>query len=414
MSTHLVETTEEDSFLAVARYVGELLNEGQDRTVLAETPGSRFSSDCEALQAEGKFADLLSRLASQLELLFAKAAEKDLECCLNIVCHLLARVPPAQTPLATRQIAATLCSKVDQHAEQRLQGLTQLYNVVGDPRTQFAVLLDALQYAKQAQLSSLLAPVVKGRVEDWIKDWKLSPQDARKLYLAVADLLRTNKKRKALLRDAFKLTVKCLSTFEEATPAELAEIKGVAADAVAQFVASTDMFQFDLAESPAVKQLESDPQYGVLYSLLLVLLAGDLQGFEALAKANKADVEASGASYDDMRAKMRIMALLALASRSATIPFSTIKDTLALSEEGEVEAWVVRAIGKKLVEGRIDQLRGVVTITKCTPRSFGRDQWQELREQLAAWKESIKGVRELVSEQKPVVSQRPLPAAVRA
>ena len=29
MSAHLVETSEEDSFLAVARFIGDLLNEGQ-------------------------------------------------------------------------------------------------------------------------------------------------------------------------------------------------------------------------------------------------------------------------------------------------------------------------------------------------------------------------------------------------
>lgn len=53
--------------------------------------------------------------------------------------------------------------------------------------------------------------------------------------------------------------------------------------------------------------------------------------------------------------------------------------------EGEVESWVVCAIGKKLLEARIDQLRRTVTVTRAAHRAFGIGQWQELRSQLSAW-----------------------------
>lgn len=55
-------------------------------------------------------------------------------------------------------------------------------------------------------------------------------------------------------------------------------------------------------------------------------------------------------------------------------------------EDNEVEAWVVRAIGKKLLEARIDQLAGRITIIKSVQRTFSRSQWGQLRAQLAAWK----------------------------
>lgn len=53
--------------------------------------------------------------------------------------------------------------------------------------------------------------------------------------------------------------------------------------------------------------------------------------------------------------------------------------------EVEVEVWIVRAIGKKLLDARIDQLARTVSITRCSHRSFGAPQWRELRDQLAAW-----------------------------
>ena len=54
--------------------------------------------------------------------------------------------------------------------------------------------------------------------------------------------------------------------------------------------------------------------------------------------------------------------------------------------EGDVEAWVVRAIGKKLLEARIDQMRRTVAVTKCAQRTFSTAQWRALLAQLGAWK----------------------------
>lgn len=55
-------------------------------------------------------------------------------------------------------------------------------------------------------------------------------------------------------------------------------------------------------------------------------------------------------------------------------------------EEGEVEAWVIRASGRKLLEARIDQLRGHVAVTRIPQRTFTADQWRQLTAQLGAWK----------------------------
>jgi hypothetical protein len=48
----------------------------QAKTALAETPGSRFLADCENLVRENKFDELINRLSSHLDVIFAKASEK--------------------------------------------------------------------------------------------------------------------------------------------------------------------------------------------------------------------------------------------------------------------------------------------------------------------------------------------------
>ncbi len=61
------------------------------------------------------------------------------------------------------------------------------------------------------------------------------------------------------------------------------------------------------------------------------------------------------------------------------------QESLAL-EEGQEEAFVIRASGNKLLEARIDQLRRVVTVSKIAHQTFTSAQWEVLRGQLAAWK----------------------------
>ena len=49
--------------------------------------------------------------------------------------------------------------------------------------------------------------------------------------------------------------------------------------AAADFIRSPETFQFDMLDSPAVQQLQSDSQHGPVFQLLSVLLAGDVQVF---------------------------------------------------------------------------------------------------------------------------------------
>ncbi len=73
------------------------------------------------------------------------------------------------------------------------------------------------------------------------------------------------------------------------------------------------------------------------------------------------------------------------AGRNVTGFALMVQESLAL-EEGQEEAFVIRASGNKLLEARIDQLRRVVTVTKIARQTFTAAQWQQLRAQLASWK----------------------------
>ncbi|GAB4818111.1 hypothetical protein N2152v2_005157 [Parachlorella kessleri] len=392
-AAQLIETSEEDSSLAVARFIGDLLNDGEANTALAETPGSRFNGECEALLREERYGELMDKFAQNLDLVLGSKAtsDQDAECCLNITCHLVPRIPQQQGLAAAKRLSAALAAQTDSKPEKRLAALVNLYNVVSDPEPKLAVLLEALSFAKRAGLADLLLPVIRAHAESWPRDLRLPAARERELYQACAEVLQAcTRKPKTAAKEAYKLLTKCLGTYEGTNASDLATAKPVAAAVASDFIRSPEMFQFDLLDNPAVKALAGDAQHGALYQLLSIFLSGTVQDFERFAAGNEQLFAAVGLPREAALAKMRLLALMGLAHGAD-------EEQLGVPAS-EVEALVVQAIGKRIVEARIDQLRGTVAVAKCVPRTFGASQWRELQGQLAVWKESVDRVKQMTAD----------------
>ncbi len=82
----------------------------------------------------------------------------------------------------------------------------------------------------------------------------------------------------------------------------------------------------------------------------------------------------------------------------------------------QVQSWVVRAIGAKLVEGRLDTVRGTLSVARSTHPVFGQAQWQKLAAQLAALKETVAAASTAMANVRPPphVGARGVVAAVAA
>lgn len=64
----------------------------------------------------------------------------------------------------------------------------------------------------------------------------------------------------------------CATPMQGASAAELQSVRSKAAEAITDFIRFPDLYQFDLLEADAVKQLQKDPEYGPLYQLLSMML----------------------------------------------------------------------------------------------------------------------------------------------
>jgi len=58
--------------------------------------------------------------------------------------------------------------------------------------------------------------------------------------------------------------------------------------------------------------------------------------------------------------------------------------------------WVIDVIRAGLVEGKLSQLNKQFLIHRCTYRTFGKHQWEEVGSRLETWKVSLKNVLEVV------------------
>jgi translation initiation factor 3 subunit M len=54
-------------------------------------------------------------------------------------------------------------------------------------------------------------------------------------------------------------------------------------------------------------------------------------------------------------------------------------------------------VGARLVEAKMDQVRGVAVVTRVTHRVFGPQQWNALRANIDSWRENMAGVRQAVA-----------------
>ena len=342
-----------------------------------------------------------------MDLIFSKSAsDQDLEGSVNIICHLVPRIPAPGAAAAATLLASAFAATPTVRSDRRLQALVNLYNVVWDPQSKLAVLLKALAFSRIAGHADVMLGVVRTHADSWASTLRLSPQDERNLYVACADALKgCTRKPKTAAKERYRLLCKYVSSFENASPAEAAASgTEVAAQVVSEFLRSNDLFHFDQATNPAVTALASSPQHAPLHKLLTIYLTGTVTEYKSFASSNKGVFETLEITEESASTKMRLLALMGLAHGTAEITYDEIATGLDIPSS-EVESVVVQAIGKRLIEARINQLASSVSISKCAPRTFGPDQWKELQQQLRSWKDSTRDVLQLGKDEKAVLSK---------
>jgi len=409
----LVETGDEEPIVAVAGLIGTLIHGADEHTELAKSPAKKYAADVASMLESGAAGKVIGKLLQDGKgKLFGeggRGSEKDIEATVVIMCNLADKLPAQESKESYALLVAAAESSTTDKPELRARMLFQMYNSITSETAKVGVFSKILAYVKAAGLSDLVPGLVK-HVEENCKDWELSAEETRKMYYTCAGLLESIDKKAKVL----EFHLKYLATVKEGDKTG-AECEEVAKKACTAFLASPDVMQVDLLEYAGVRALEKgSADAKAIFQLLSTLLKGTIAEYEAFVKSNPKALTAVGLSADLGMTKMRLMALAAIAEKatgSGEIAYATFKDALKVSAS-EVEEWIVKAIGAKLIDAKMDQVREVVTVTRCAHRVFGKEQWSDLRVKLAAWRDNLTGVKGMAKA--AATGQMADPAAVLA
>ena len=117
-------------------------------------------------------------------------------------------------------------------------------------------------------------------------------------------------------------------------------------------------------------------------------------------KAALAFMEARSLPLEACATKMRLLTLVSLGHAKKELTYAAIADALKVGT-GDVESWVMQAIGAGLVTAKMDQVREIVAVSMCAERDFGQRQWERLHGNLTEWRDSIRGLLTVLQNARP-------------
>ncbi|KAF7013238.1 unnamed protein product [Triticum aestivum] len=389
----IVNTTEEEPMLAVVRSTAELAWADGGAEV-ADPEVARLCAEAQQHVLAGRWLDMATLMLASADLLLlaprlSDKAAADLECTLTVICNLVTKAGSEDEAL---EIAKLICAKLTHQPGEkptlRIKVLFSLYNLLPSLSGKALVYRKALELAAAGKAAAdCVVPTFKN-IDAFVAYWGIGKPEQRDLFLAVTRIL---KDQKGMTKEYFKFLNKYLPTFDgSADDADaIGAAKEEAAAAIIEFVKSSDLYQCDLLDMPAVAQLEKDEKYQPVYELLKIFLTQRLESYLAFQTANSTLLQGYGLVHEECITKMRLMSLLDLSGHcSGEIPYSAITKALEINDD-EVEYWIVKAISSKILDCKVDQLNQLVIVSRHTARVFGMPQWQSLRSKLGVWRGNI-------------------------
>lgn len=200
-------------------------------------------------------------------------------------------------------------------------------------------------------------------------------------------------------RQSYQYILKALRTFdkdEDTVP----EAQTLALRALKMALSSSTHFDFhDLTSLSPIQALsDSHPIYS---ELLEIFSEKELEDYNDFNDEHEDFVEDERLDSSTLHRKMRLltMASLAASTSSRELEYKRIAKALQIPLE-DVERWVIDVIRAGLVEGKLSQQKQVFLVHRTTYRVFGEKQWREVATRLDQWKESLVGVKEVISRER--------------
>ena len=223
-----------------------------------------------------------------------------------------------------------------------------------------------------------------------VEEWGVDDAKTRSLYETLMQAASTH----GNTDDAHQLRIKFLSSFQG--KAASAEALAQAAIAVGEVVKNPSVFQFDTyMQLDAIKALKGDAKQAGVYQLLELFSQDDLAALNDFNAKNGAVLSALGLDKEACVFKMRLLTLTSLATRQESISYAEIAAALQV-QETEVETWAIKAMERKLMDAKLDQLNRCLIVNHCAPRLFSNNEWASMRAKLVGWRDRMQQLQSVL------------------
>jgi translation initiation factor 3 subunit M len=358
--------------------------------------GNAFVEDCKECIVTGRYDSFIRIVLERRKEIFAAASEQDIEGVFSLIFSFIRSVDASKVTDTIDFIYEALAENALDKPTLRLQILTNLYNLLDNEMDlRLFVFKKLVAFAAMAGKMELVKPYFAG-ADGWREKWGLSEAQWRDICLSLATELEAAGDGETA--QTFRL--KYLHSFDAVEDASgLVEAEEVAVAAAVGFIAAPlTSYSVNLVDIPAVQAaLKTSAKHADLFQLLQLFTSADLAGFKVFAGEKAGSLAAYGIDTEACFGTLRLLSLCALAVHNPVMTFSQIAEALEVAES-EVESWVVTAMGKGLLTGRIDQLARTVTPTGVTRRQFAEGEWGELLEKLTAWEGRVGGILGVVRQ----------------
>ncbi|RWS30505.1 eukaryotic translation initiation factor 3 subunit M-like protein [Leptotrombidium deliense] len=334
---------------------------------------------------EGFLKDV-EQIIGVCEYCFKEEKENDIECVLNSVVSLLIQVP--QTEPICHQLINSFCEKllsVNKSGQVCLRVLQNLFEGIENNYLRYDVYVTLVKIASQTNQIHLVYGDMN-KLKQWFNSSTVGIDKVQCLLRLLHEVLIHDKQSEL----ALKVMIELLSTYteENASKARLDAHR-----CIVSCVADPNTFLMDhlLALKP-VKFLEGE----LIHDLLTIFVAEKLSAYIRFCEQHKNFVDSLGLSHEQNLHKMRLLTFMQLAETKKELSFESIQEELQL-QDGEVEAFVIEILRTRMVRAKIDQLNRRVLVTSTMHRTFGKQQWLQLRDTLSKWQQSLAHVHHTVA-----------------
>jgi len=349
-----------------------------------------MNNTCMRQFLELDFAGFLSTIMQYSEAVFASESDANVQGFYVLAFSFLDQIKEPTQVSATVKLLKDSITGGSGKAALRLNILADLYNVLADgSQDKFEAFLAVINFAASTQQVDVLLPFL-GNADAYAAKHSLTPAQLRELLQTIAAALDGA----GHVDVAQQYRIQFLGTFQGEPADVLAQAKDAAVTAaLGYFKAPVVSQKSNLPTLDAVTALKSDSETSRVYELLHVFAAGRVEDYAAFVGAgdNKAWMTSLGVDPVESEATVRLLTLSSLASASHTLAYADVAEALQVPVT-DVESWVVRGVGRGLLDAKCSQETQTITISRSTTREFGPAQWQALQTKLNTWRSNIDGV----------------------